>query len=334
MFVDSWVRLRETEARRRHGRVPSVRRLSFGKPRHEMRHRRVPSVRRFGFGKPRYEGSTEGFRRFVGLASGNRGTKEARKGSVDSWVWFKKTKARMRHGRVPSVRRFEFGKPRYERSTEGFRRFVGLVSGNRDTKEARKGSIDSWVWFKKTKARMIHGRVPSVRRFGFGKPRFGFGKPRYEGSTEGFRRFVGSASGNRGTKEARKGSVDSWVWFKKTKARMRHGRVPSVRRFGFGKPRFSFEKPRYEGSTEGFRRFVGSALGNRGTKEARKGSVNSWVWFKKTKARMRHGRVPSVRRFGFGKPRYKGSTEVFRRFAGSASGNRGTKEARKGSVVS
>ncbi|KAG5528841.1 hypothetical protein RHGRI_029488 [Rhododendron griersonianum] len=92
-----------------------------------MRHRRVPSVRRFGFGKPRYEGSTEGFRRFVGSASGNRGTKEARKGSVDSWVWFKKTKARMRHGRVPSVRRFGFGKPRYEGSTEGFRRFMGLV---------------------------------------------------------------------------------------------------------------------------------------------------------------------------------------------------------------
>ncbi|KAG5535653.1 hypothetical protein RHGRI_023420 [Rhododendron griersonianum] len=67
LFVDSWVRLRETEARRRHGRVPSVRRFGFGKPRHEMRHRRVPSVRRFGFGKPRYEGSTEGFRRFMGL---------------------------------------------------------------------------------------------------------------------------------------------------------------------------------------------------------------------------------------------------------------------------
>ncbi|KAG5529124.1 hypothetical protein RHGRI_029708 [Rhododendron griersonianum] len=301
-----------------------------------MRHRRVPSVRRFGFGKPRYEGSTEGFRRFVGSASGNRGTKEARKGSVDSWVWFKKTKARMRHERVPSVCRFGFGKRRYEGSTEGFRRSVGSVSGNRGTKEARKGSVDSWVWFKKTKARMMHGRVPSVRRFGFGKPRyegstegfrrFGFGKWRYEGSTEGFRRFVGSASGNRGTKEARKGSVDSWVWFKKTKARMRHGRVPSVRlrktevrrkhervpsfrRFGFG-------KPRYEGSTEGFRRFVGSASGNRGTKEARKGSVDSWVWFKKTKARMRHGRVPSVRRFGFGKPRYEGSTEEFRRFMG------------------
>ncbi|KAG5557468.1 hypothetical protein RHGRI_007642 [Rhododendron griersonianum] len=260
-----------------------------------MRHGRVPSVRRFGFGKSRYEGSTEGFRHFVGSASGNRGTKEARKGSVDSWVWFKKTKARMRHGRVPSVRRFGFGKPRYEGSTEGFRRFagsasgnrgfrrfVGSASGNRGTKEARKGSVDSWVWFKKTKARMRHGRVPSVRRFSFGKPR-------YEGSTEGFRRFVGSASGNRGTKEARKGSVDSWVWFKKTKARMRHGRVPSVRRFGFG-------KPRYERSTEGFRRFVGSASGNRGTKEAQKGSVDSWVWFKKTKARMRHGRVPSVRR--------------------------------------
>ncbi|KAG5540755.1 hypothetical protein RHGRI_020858 [Rhododendron griersonianum] len=107
-----------------------------------MRHRRVPSVRRFGFGKPRYEGSTEGFRRFVGSASGNRGTKEARKGSVDSWVWFKKTKARMRHGRVLSVRLWE------------------------------------------TEVRKKHGRVPSFRRFGFGKPR-------YEGSTEGFRRFMG-----------------------------------------------------------------------------------------------------------------------------------------------
>ncbi|KAG5528300.1 hypothetical protein RHGRI_029091 [Rhododendron griersonianum] len=195
-----------------------------------MRHRRVPSVRRFGFGKPRYEGSTEGFRRFVGSASGNRGTKEARKGSVDSWVWFKKTKARMRHGRVPSVHRFGFGKPRYEGSTEGFRRFAGSASGNRGTKEARKGSVDSWVWFKKTKARMMHGRVPSVRRFGFGKLR-------YEGSTEGFHRFVGSASGNRGTKEARKGSVISLVRLRETEVRRKHGRVPSFRGFGLRKPR-------------------------------------------------------------------------------------------------
>ncbi|KAG5545383.1 hypothetical protein RHGRI_017757 [Rhododendron griersonianum] len=185
--------IRETEARRRHGRVSSIRRFGFGKPRHEMRHRRVPSVRRFGFEKPRYEGSTKGFRRFVGSASGNRGsasgnrgTKEARKGFVDSWVWFKKTKARMRHGRVPSVRRFDFGKLRYEGSTEGFRRFVGSASGNRGTKEARKGSVISLVRLRETEVRRKHGRVPSFRRFGFGKPM-------YEGSTEGFRRFMGLA---------------------------------------------------------------------------------------------------------------------------------------------
>ncbi|KAG5563385.1 hypothetical protein RHGRI_005963 [Rhododendron griersonianum] len=88
---------------------------------------------------------------------------------------------------------------------------------------------------------------------------------------------MGSALGNRGTKEARKGSV-----------------------------------------------------GNRGTKEARKDSIDSRVRLRKTKARRRHRRVPSVCEFGFGKSRHEGGTEGFRRFGSSASGNRGTKEARKG----
>ncbi|KAG5548953.1 hypothetical protein RHGRI_014356 [Rhododendron griersonianum] len=57
-------------------------------------------------------------------ASGNRGTNEARKGFVDSWVWLRETEAQMRHGRVPSIRGFGFGKSRHDRGTKGFRRFA------------------------------------------------------------------------------------------------------------------------------------------------------------------------------------------------------------------
>ncbi|KAG5548955.1 hypothetical protein RHGRI_014358 [Rhododendron griersonianum] len=105
--VGSWVRLRETVARKRHGSIPSI--------------------CEFGFGEPRHEGGTEGFRRFVSLASGNRGMKEARKGSVDLWVRLRETEARMRHRRVPLVREIGFGKPRHEGDTKGFRRFMSLA---------------------------------------------------------------------------------------------------------------------------------------------------------------------------------------------------------------
>ncbi|KAI8535479.1 hypothetical protein RHMOL_Rhmol10G0177600 [Rhododendron molle] len=87
----------------------------------------VSSVRGFGFGKLKHEGGTEVFHRFVSSASRNPGTKEARKGSVDSWVQLRETKARMRHGGVLFVRGLGFGKLRHEGGTEGFRRFMGLV---------------------------------------------------------------------------------------------------------------------------------------------------------------------------------------------------------------
>ncbi|KAG5548954.1 hypothetical protein RHGRI_014357 [Rhododendron griersonianum] len=103
----------------RHGRIPLVRGLGFGKPRHG----RVPSIRGFGFGKPRHEGGTEGFRWFVAR--------------------LREIEARMMHRRVPLIRGFGFGKSRHEGGTEGFRRFVSSDSGNRGTKEARKGSVDS-----------------------------------------------------------------------------------------------------------------------------------------------------------------------------------------------
>ncbi|KAI8550732.1 hypothetical protein RHMOL_Rhmol06G0130800 [Rhododendron molle] len=288
-----------------------------------MRYERILSVRGLDFGKPRHERGTEVFRRFVGSASRNRGTKEAQKSSIGSWVRLRKTKVRRRHGRVPSIRGFgfmkprhgrvpsvrglSFGKPRHEGGTELFRRFVGSASGNRGTKEAQKGSVDSWVRLRKTEARMRYERIPSVRGLDFGKPR-------HERGTEVFRRFVGSASRNRGTKEAQKGSVGSWVRLRKTEVRRRHGRVPSIRGFGFGKPRhgrvpsvhgLGFGKPRHEGGTEPFRRFVGSASGNRGTKEAQKGSVDSWVRLRETEARMRYGRVPSIHGFGLRKPRHE-----------------------------
>ncbi|KAG5553932.1 hypothetical protein RHGRI_011709 [Rhododendron griersonianum] len=111
----------------------------------------------------------------------------------------------MRHGRVPSVRGVGFGKPRREGGTEGFRRHKRVPS----------------VRLCETEVRRRHGRVPSVRGFGFEKPR-------HEGGTEGFCRFVGSASGNRGTKEARKGSVGSWVRLRETEARRRHIRAPLI----------------------------------------------------------------------------------------------------------
>ncbi|KAG5558864.1 hypothetical protein RHGRI_008722 [Rhododendron griersonianum] len=45
---------------------------------------------------------------------------------------------------------------------------------------------------------------------------------------------MGSASGNRCTNEARKGSVDSWVQLREFKARRRHRKVLLVREFSFG----------------------------------------------------------------------------------------------------
>ncbi|KAE9464720.1 hypothetical protein C3L33_03367, partial [Rhododendron williamsianum] len=164
-------------------------------------------------------------------ASGNRDTNEARKSSVDSWVQLREFKARRRHKRVPLVRGFSFG--------------------NRCT--------------------MRHGRAPLIRGFGFGNRCTNeLQEPIHEGGTEELRGFVGPASGNRGTNEAQKGFVGSWVLFSETKARKRHGKVPSIRGFGFGNRcteglrRFVGSASRtdaqmkHEGGTEGFRRFVGS----------------------------------------------------------------------------
>ncbi|KAG5558867.1 hypothetical protein RHGRI_008725 [Rhododendron griersonianum] len=149
--------------------------------------------------------------------------------------------------------------PRVDGSAGVVSLLVGLILRNRGMREARKGSVDSRVRLQKIEARMMHGRVLSVRGFGFRKPR-------HEGGTEGFHRFVSLALG--------------------TDARMRHRRAPLIRGFGFEKPRhgrapsihgFSFGKSRHEGGTEKFHWFCGFDFGNRCTNEAWKGSVDSWV---------------------------------------------------------